>query len=230
MNPTLHSFTDAPWHGGLYSPGRCEIPRAAAALVKPFRSAPLWHWAIGNAPDRDHIWQAAFEAPLFYCLRYGRVYAISPRMEAVAAWLPDEFADMTPWRMLLSGTLLAGMRMGLAVGRRMQPLFKHLAADRSKHMAGRRYLYLLVIGVAPACQRQGLAGRLLRVLLAEAAAAHKPVYLETDTESNLGFYRHFGFRLLQRTILPESKLPIWEMLHEPSERTSTSLSGDCKPA
>ncbi len=185
-------------------------------LAGAFNADPLWQWVVAGLARPDSSRQAAFEAVLRYCQRYGEVCAATARLEAVAAWLPGRFADMGFGRMIASGAVWAGLRLGFAAAQRMRMPAAMLAADRREHTAGRQYLYLAVIGVAAESRGQGLAGRLLRALLAEADQLRQPVYLETETEGNVGLYERFGFRVLKQITIPPPALPVWEMLREPA--------------
>ena len=79
-------------------------------------------------------------------------------------------------------------------------------------MQGKSYLYLLVIGVAPRFQGQGFAGKLVRALIDKSERAGVPIYLETETESNVRMYEHLGFEVVQEITLPIINLPMWEMV------------------
>jgi ribosomal protein S18 acetylase RimI-like enzyme len=56
--------------------------------------------------------------------------------------------------------------------------------------------YLSVLGVEPSLQGHGFGGRLLDALLSMAAAESAPLYLESDREESVRFYR--GRRLEDR--------------------------------
>lgn len=200
--------------GQPYCPARQDIPAAAAALAAAFRNDPVWTWAIGDS--KETVWQATFEIPLRYCHRYGEVWAVLPEPAGVAAWVSSELADMPIGRILLSGAIWPAMRIGTAAARRMQPLFDRLAASRRQQMANRRHFYLLAIGVAPAYQGQGLAGKLLRLLIAQASAQNRPVYLETEAGPNIHLYEHFGFCRRQEITLPLPGCSMVGMVREPA--------------
>jgi ribosomal protein S18 acetylase RimI-like enzyme len=191
-----------------------DVNRAAEVLASAFRTDPVWSrlFELEPRPDRR---RAAFEAPLRFCRRYGAVRATGPNLEGIAAFVPGELADMTLGRMLLSGAIFAGLRMGMSLARRMKPVFQPIQADRKQNMLGQPYVYLLILGVAPEHQGRGWAGRLLRALVDHSLRRGRAVYLETETESNVRFYEHFGFRTIRTITLPELNLPMWEMVREP---------------
>ena len=64
-------------------------------------------------------------------------------------------------------------------------------------------------------QGAGVGGRVVRELLSRADAQSLPVYLETESESNVAMYEHFGFRVVEQITLRSVDLPMSEMLREP---------------
>lgn len=198
--------------GDSYQLQKKDASRAGAVLADAFQHDPVWQVLFRDGPPAQRT--AAFEAPVRYCLKNGRVYAPSAALEGVAAWTPGALADMTPWRMLLSGAMGAGMRMGMSTSRRMMQVFAPVEADRKAAMRGKDFIYLLVIGIASQFQGQGHAGKLLRALFAESERAQVPIYLETQTESNVRLYEHHGFEVVKELVLPLVALPMWEMMRE----------------
>jgi ribosomal protein S18 acetylase RimI-like enzyme len=93
----------------------------------------------------------------------------------------------------------------------MQPIFRPIETDRKAHMNGKPYIYLQVIGVAPAFQGQGFGAQLLRALIEKSEQAGVSLYLETETEANVSLYEHFGFTVVKKIVLPLIDLPMWEM-------------------
>lgn len=193
----------------LYRLQKKDARRAGAMLTEAFRHDPVWNAVLdGVAPERR---TGAFETPVRYGLHYGEVYAPSAALEGVAVWVPGELADMTFWRVFRCGAIWPGMRMGMAATRKMMPVFAPIEKDRKATMQGKSYLYLLVIGVAPRFQGQGFAGKLVRALIDKSERAGIPIYLETETESNVRMYEHFGFEVVKEITLPIINLPMWEL-------------------
>jgi len=193
----------------LYRLQKKDVLRAGAVLTEAFQHDPVWSAIFDGVAPELRI--GAFETPVRYCMKYGEVYAPSAALEGVAAWVPGELADMTPWRMLLSGAIWSGMKMGMAATRKMMPVFAPIEADRKATMQGKSFLYLLIVGVAPHLQGQGFAGKLVRALIDKSGRAGVPIYLETETESNVRMYEHLGFEVVKEIVLPIINLPMWEM-------------------
>lgn len=83
-----------------------------------------------------------------------------------------------------------------------------------KRLAPFKHWYLLIIGVDPQFKGKGYAGKLLRPMFARIDEEGLPCYLETLGEKNVTLYEHFGFRMVEKSAIPETKLTSWAMLRE----------------
>jgi len=196
----------------LYKLQKQDTAKAAETFADAFSEDPVWNAIFSEIRNDHRRICATYESPVLYCLRYGSVYAISKRLEGVAAWVPGEVSNFTFWRMLRSGGLGAGMKIGFKIAKKMMPIFKPIEEDRKKHMAGKEYIYLQILGVARKFQKRGLGGKLLRAVIAESEQTRKALYIETETEENVTMYKHFGFEVIQKIELPLITLPMWEMV------------------
>lgn len=200
----------------LYEVQKKDIPKAAAVLADAFQHDPVWGRILEEA--EINLKRAFFQGPVRYCRRYGEVYASSKFLEGIAAWVPGDLSEMTIWRVLRSGSMASGLRMGMEMTRlsqKIRPVFDPLEADRKANMKGISYLYLMIIGVASPFQGQGFGRKLLAALIEDSEQAGIPVYLETATERNVRMYERLGFKLLKQITLPVINLPQWEMVREP---------------
>lgn len=78
----------------------------------------------------------------------------------------------------------------------------------------RPHWYLDVIGVHAAHQRRGVGRLLLEELLGWSQASGAPIWLETQTAANVGYYESHGFRVTEQ-LRPTPDGPLtWGMLHE----------------
>ena len=133
-------------------------------------------------------------------------------------------AGMTFWRVVRSGALWASLKLASSVlrstslVREMPVIFRQLEEDREANMQGESFVYLQVIGVAPAHQGRGFGGKLLRALIERCEQTGMPLYLETETERNVSMYQRFGFRVVKQIVLPVIDLPMWEMVRQEAQR------------
>jgi GNAT superfamily N-acetyltransferase len=201
----------------LYRVQTKDVDKAGAVLMDAFQKDPLWIKVFRDISvlTKDSF----FGSSVRYGYKYGSAYAPSEKLEGVAVWVREKFADMTLWRMLRTGAMKSlkdiGIIRGIRFYRKMAPVFAPIEKDRKKNMKGRLYFYLMIIGVAPDYQGKGLGGKMLRALFEESETAGIPVYLETETETNVVLYEKLGFRVMKKIVLPVIDLPLWEMIREP---------------
>ena len=199
----------------LYRLTKEDLPQAVSCLKDAFADDPLWAEVFRHDPQKDESLNGFFACPLLYGLKYGKVYATSPDIEAVAVWVPGKLADMSFLRMIRCGAMAYGVKMGKETLRRLSITNKQISPDRRRLMQGTPYIYLTIIGVSPAAQGKGLGSRLLNEIKAECDAQGLHLYLETETEQNVRFYEKHGFEVLQKAVFKELALPIWEMVRKP---------------
>jgi ribosomal protein S18 acetylase RimI-like enzyme len=185
-----------------------RVRAAARAVARAFFDNEIWVWLL----RRD--WQRRRLLPRHYRAMIRRVYV--PRR---AAWTTDDAAGAALWfppgtlslsrreRLAETGSLLPEALDSLARGTRWERL---LAA----HHPREPHWYLQTLAVAPESQRSGIGTALIAPGLERADADRVGAFLETQRESNIPYYRRFGFELTEEISLPDSP-PLWLMWREP---------------
>ncbi|KMQ52791.1 acetyltransferase [Chitinispirillum alkaliphilum] len=199
----------------LYRLRKREISKAGDVLADAFLNDPVWTKAFEGEADFDKKFKSFSETPLRYALKYGEVYASSECLEGVAALVPGHLAEMTPWRMLLSSSMITGIRMGSVASKRLMPLWLVMSHHRKEITAGKDFLYLMIIGVASKFQKQGYGKKLLNSIIRKSESEGKMIYLETETEENVAIYEKFGFEVVKKFTVPIFELPMWIMIRQP---------------
>jgi len=197
----------------LYVVQKQDRDRVGGVLDQAFQDDPVFNAIFEGATPEQRM--GFYTSPIIYCMKYGKAFAPSAQLEGIGAWVTGKYADMSLFHMLLSGAFFSAMRLGPKLTQRMAIVFKPIDEDRKINMKGRDYIYLVIIGMAPQYQGQGLGGKLMRALLREGDQSGLPIYLETETEENVSLYQHFGFEVVNQVTLPLIDLPMWEMVREP---------------
>lgn len=190
-----------------------DVRRIAATLARAFQDDPLMRYAIPDAEQRRGLLPRLMALNTRYGCRYGAVY-ITPNYEGVAIWLPPGQTRMTLWRILRAGMFTAPLWAPWPALRRLAVSGDHSARLHARCLTAPHW-YLAQIGVEPAAQRQGIASRLLRPMLARMDAAALPCYLETENAANIAFYQRHGFRVVGEDASPGNP-PIWGMVRSPA--------------
>jgi ribosomal protein S18 acetylase RimI-like enzyme len=74
--------------------------------------------------------------------------------------------------------------------------------------------FLSILATDPRFQGRGVASALMDPVLADADNNGTPVFLRTQREANLAFYRRFGFDVTD-TIALERSPTVWTMTRQP---------------
>ena len=64
-------------------------------------------------------------------------------------------------------------------------------------------------------RKKGIAGRLLRPMLQFCDRENIVSYLETNKESNVSLYEHFGFELSKKEFIPKTSVMHYAMVRNP---------------
>ncbi len=185
-------------------------------LARAFLGDPVYSALFPDPSERERGLGRLFGAVVGYSLVYGLVHT-TPALEGAACWLAPGNTEVTVWRMLRTGFGLqrAVARFDAQSRRKFLDTLTYMD-EIHKREVPEPHWYLWALGVEPGCQGQGIGSRLLQPALAQADQDGVPCYLETETESNVGFYEKRGFRVVSDGHVPEHGFRIWTMLKEAS--------------
>jgi GNAT superfamily N-acetyltransferase len=193
---------------------RSDVHEASTVLAHAFYDSPLFTFLFPRRAARLRINAGNFAATLIDALPFKAVHVArdSRGIVGAACWLPPTGYPVTPWRQVV---LVA--RMAALVPRaptRLFPSMKYLAATDKAHPKLTHW-YLSLLGVDPGRQGGGIGARLVDHTLEELDREGLPAYLETDKESNLGWYARRGFEP-RETLRPVPEgPPVWTMWRDP---------------
>ena len=192
-----------------------DIEQASKVMGRAFQNDPIIAYAYPNENDRKSKTPYVYEFLLSYFVRYAEVYATSKYLEGIAVWQRHEYKklNMSFWQIFISGAMWPAFKMGMNVGKRMQPFFEYIENKRWE-LVPYPHWYLMAIGVDPKYQGKGCASKLIKTMLTRIGKEGLPCYLETETEKNVALYQHFDFKVIEEFIVPDTELKLWAMLRE----------------
>jgi len=192
---------------------KSDIKPAAEVLTLAFQNYPLLQYGFPGELEREKMASYFFQYVLSYCVRYGEVYATSPNLEGIVAWLTSDYFPMTFWKLIRSVSPSVTFAFVRGGGVKLKHAGDYVDA-RHKHVAPFKHWFLQTIGVAPQFQGKGYASKLIWVMLARIDKEGLPCYLETMDEIKVRLYEHFGFRVIEKSAIPKTTLTNWAMLRE----------------
>ena len=121
-------------------------------------------------------------------LQHGEVYVTDDRT-AAAVWCPEGKSEIP-----VSYFVRHAIPLLRAIGLRRTPSLKVLLDVEKAHPKAPHY-YLALLGTDPLHQGKGHGGRLIRPIVERADAEGLGCYLESSKDTNVPFYRRFGFEV-----------------------------------
>ncbi|MFJ9056817.1 GNAT family N-acetyltransferase [Streptomyces sp. NPDC102409] len=176
-------------------------------LEEAFHDDPVSSWVFPDEEHRRAVHGKFLGVFADVTLEEGRIDLLEDGT-ATALWLsvpagaPEE-EDDTP--ALMRETADPGNERCELVGRLTGAVHPH---DRA-------HVYLLMIGVSPERQGEGLGDALIRGVLERCDREGTPAYLEASSARSRALYERLGFTFTGRTVdLPDGP-PMWPMWREP---------------
>jgi GNAT superfamily N-acetyltransferase len=186
-----------------------RVAGAAGAVARGFHDNEIWVWMLPRG------WQRRRMLPRHYRAMIRHVFA--PRGGAwtttdsagAALWFPPGTHSFSRREKLIEIlSLLPEGAPGLGRGARFDEL-------RFEHFPAEPHWYLNTLAVTPELQGSGIGTALIAPGLERADADGLGAYLETQRQSNIPFYRRFGFELRREIRLPDGP-PLWLMWRRPA--------------
>lgn len=199
----------------LYNLNYIPLNKAANVISRAFYNDPLYAYIIPDESERKKYFPYIFKAYIWYCLHYGKVYATSDELEGVSLWVPSEFAYITPKRSYECGDEVFFSMLGKKYLERLS--ITSDANDVHEELLKEPHIYLMVLAVDPKFQRNGFGSRLLHPMMENLDKNNLKCYLDTNKESNLLFYKTFGFKVLKEFEIENTGVTNWSMLRIPNE-------------
>lgn len=185
-------------------------------LGRAFHDDPLWTALVPDPERRRTALATMFTALTRTVVAAGGLAETTSGFGAAALWQPPG-RDIGSWAMVRSGLALPRfvIRMSRRDRGRMMGALRQIGDRRTQLMPGPHW-YVPAIGVDPDHQGGGLGSALMGTGIERADRGGTPIYLETETEDNVGFYEHLGFEVLDEMVATPIDVRLWLMARRPA--------------
>ncbi len=191
-----------------------QIATCAEILGLAFYEDPLQIYMLPDPAVRREISARQFEASLRYGWLYGSALTTKGDCLGGAVWLRPGETEFTASRAEAAGMVGLDKLLGLEATRRSLRIWRLFAETRAREAAARHW-YLMVIGVHPAWQGQGIGSALISPVLSQADMERLPCFVETVQPRNRPLYERHGFRLVWDHVDTESGLQLLSFTRPP---------------
>lgn len=195
---------------GLYIVQEKDLDRLADVAADAYRDYPLHNWFTGGKYDVKAS-KLIMQISLRTMTEDAVIYADSEEINGFAVWLPFGFTGSKTLPFLLNGGLSLILHSGLGIIGRLLA-YETYAMNLKKEFTGHYDWYLYNLSIKKDAQGKGIASKLLRPMLGFCDDEKMVAYLETNKESNVGLYQHYGFDLMKEEMIPKTPVTHYAMV------------------
>ena len=198
---------------GLYIVQKKDLPRLAEVAADAYRDYPLHNWFTKGKYD-EVASKLLMQISLKTMTEDAVIYADSEQINGFAAWLPFGFTGNKAIPFLKSGGLKLILHSGFGIINRLSAYEKY-AMNLKKEYTDNYDWYLFNLSIKKDAQGKGIASKLMRPMLQFCDDERMVAYLETNKESNVGLYTHYGFDLMKAELIPTTPVTHYSMVRRP---------------
>ncbi|KAF7548802.1 hypothetical protein G7046_g8547 [Stylonectria norvegica] len=246
------SLVPSKWEDTIRVVDVTEAAEAGRSLAHSFATDALCQYLLDGDDmaglTDEHKWKLHVDFMTYMvagnCYK-GIVTAIGPDYEALALWLPPGETTDDWWTVFRSGTWRLYYQLSAEGRRRYHEEIIPVLHQTKEQVMGERdsdCYYLAYIGTKPNARGKGYAGKLIRDMTKKvqllsmgysydldyishlvADIEHRPIYLESSSVDNNGYYAKFGFELRRDIAFgggPDT-VKLYIMVREPQTPKST---------
>ena len=200
---------------GLYIVKDSDLERLADVATDAYVDYPLHNWLTKGKYDRTAS-KLIMQITLKTMTKDAVIYADSEEMNGFAVWLPFGFTGSKTLPFLFSGGLKLIFHSGLGIIGRLLT-YETYAMNLKKEFTDNYDWYLYNLSIKKDAQGKGIASRLLRPMLGFCDDEKMVAYLETNKESNVSLYKHYGFELKKEELIPKTTVTHYAMVRFPQD-------------
>ena len=202
---------------GLYIVQEKDLDRLAQAAADAYRDYPLHNWFSKGKYD-EKASALIMQISLKTMTEDAVIYADSEEINGFAVWLPFGFTGSKTLPFLFNGGLRLILHSGIGmIGRLLT--YETYAMKLKKEFTDHYDWYLYNLSIKKSAQGKGLASKLMRPMLQFCDDEKMVAYLETNKDTNVGLYRHYGFDLKREERIPKTPVTHYAMVRHPRDRS-----------
>ena len=200
---------------GLYIVQPQDLDKLAQVAADAYQDYPLHNWFTKGKYDATAS-RLIMQISLKTMTEDAVIYADSPDINGFAVWLPFGFTGSKTLPFLASGGLKLIFHSGLGIIGRLLA-YENYAMNLKKEFTDNYDWYLYNLSIKKDAQGKGIASKLMKPMLNFCDNEKMVAYLETNKESNVSLYKHYGFELKKQEPIPKSPVTHYAMVRYPQE-------------
>ena len=198
---------------GLYIVQKKDLDRLAEVAADAYKDYPLHNWFTKGKYD-EKASKLIMQISLKTMIKDAIIYADSEEINGFAVWLPFGFTGSKTLPFIFNGGLKLIFHSGLGIIDRLLT-YETYAMNLKKEFTDNFDWYLYNLSIKKDAQGKGIASKLMRPMLKFCDDEKMVAYLETNKESNVSLYKHYGFELNKEERIPKTNVLHYAMVRKP---------------
>lgn len=198
---------------GLYIVKEKDLDRLADVAADAYKDYPLHNW-FAKGKYNYKVSRLIMYISLKTMIKDAVIYADSEELNGFAIWIPFGFTGSKTMPFLLSGGIKLIFYVGFGIINKLISYEKY-AMNLKKNFTGNVDWYLYNLSVKQSAQGKGIASKLMKPMLKFCDLENISCYLETNKDSNIDLYKHYGFELKNDGLVPKSNVKHYAMVRYP---------------
>ena len=197
---------------GLYMVKKSDFETLANVAGKAYYDYPLNVYFCGGKYEEESIKQI-MSINLYSMFDEGIIYADSQELNGFVIVMPPGYTGINTLSFVWSGGIKIIFNQGIKAFHRMVN-FESFAMNIRKKYTNYKDWYFYNICIHPNQQGKKIASKLVKPLINYMKLNKQICYLETNSDQNAPIYEHFGFKVIEKTIVPDSNVVHYAMLFD----------------
>ena len=199
---------------GLYLVSKNEIKKLAEVAMDAYKDYPLHNWFFGGTYNPKGS-KLLMEVSLNTMIKNGVIYADSSELNGFAVWMPPKYTGNKTLPFLINGGIKLILNSGLKIIAKLLK-YENFAMPLKKKYTNHNDWYLFNLSVKKSAQGKGIASKLLKPMTEFCNSINSICYLETNKDTNVPMYEHFGFKLEEKDFIPNTDVMHYAMTKTPN--------------
>ena len=197
---------------GLYIAKKEDFETLATMSGRAYQDYPLSVYTNNGKYEEEFVKQTIL-VNLYSMCDEGIIYSDSEELNGLVIILPPGYTGIKTLSFVWNGGFKIIYNQGIRALIKMVN-FESFAMDMRKKYTNYEDWYLYNLCIDKKCQGKKIASKLIKPLIEYFRINKKMCYLETNWDKNVPIYEHFGFKVMEKSLVPGSNVEHYAMLFD----------------
>ena len=197
---------------GLYMVKKTDFEPLIEMSGRSYEDYPLDVYFWGGKYDPECLMQTV-RVNLYSMFDDGIIYADSPELNGLVIVLPPGYTGINTLSFIWNGGFKIIYKQGIRNFIKMVN-FESFAMNMRKKYTNNEDWYLYNLCVDKKSKGKKISSKLIKPLINYFKINKKMCYLETNWDRNVPIYEHFGFKVMEKTMVPDSNVEHYAMMFD----------------